>query len=74
MFSERSPILNDTENLDPTLLNELLLNLATLASVYLKTPGMIVGGLKPRLLAKSGAFVDRFATKQTTEKNNEYAL
>jgi vesicle coat complex subunit len=69
VFSERPPILSDTENLDPALLNELLLNVATLASVYLKAPGMIVGGLKPRLLVKSGAFVDRLAAKQKSENN-----
>ncbi len=73
VFSERPPILSDTENLDPALLNELLLNVATLASVYLKSPGMIVGGLKPRLLAKSGAFVDRLAAKQTSD-NNKYVF
>jgi hypothetical protein len=66
VFPERPPISNDTESLDPVLLNELLLNISTLSSIYFKSPGMIVGGLKPRALIKSAAFVDKQAAKQAT--------
>ena len=40
-------------------MSELALNLASLASLYHKPPGSIVGGLKKRILIPSPALVDR---------------
>ena len=59
LFANQPPISGEVENLDPLVLEELLLNLSTLASLYHRTPGVLVGGFKPRILLRNEAYVDR---------------
>ena len=59
LFPDRPPISGDVENLDPAVLEELLLNLSTLASLYHRPPGTLIGGVKPRMILHNEAYVDR---------------
>ncbi|XP_024394494.1 beta-adaptin-like protein B [Physcomitrium patens] len=58
VLAEKPTISDDSNNLDPSLLDDLLANIATLASVYHKRPD---------------AFVSRARAVATREEDDEYA-
>ena len=68
VFSDRPAISGESENFDPVLLTELLLNLSSLASIYHKPPSMLVGGLKTKSVIRSPAYVDRSAILNGTNE------
>jgi AP-1 complex subunit beta-1 len=58
VLAEKPTISDDSNNLDPSLLDDLLANIATLASVYHK---------------RADAFVSRARTVSAREEDDEYA-
>lgn len=48
-------ISTETDNLEPSFLDDLLLYVSSLSSVYHKLPTTFIGGIKPRKLAPSRA-------------------
>ncbi|KAJ1913511.1 hypothetical protein H4219_005190, partial [Mycoemilia scoparia] len=55
VLSEKPQISTETENMDPYLLEELLLHVSTLSAVYQKPPAMFINGAKRRALPQSSA-------------------
>ncbi|RKP40436.1 putative beta-adaptin, partial [Dimargaris cristalligena] len=53
ILSDKPDISAEAENLDPLLLEELLLNISSLAAVYHKPPATFIPGAKRRLLPAS---------------------
>jgi hypothetical protein len=52
-LSEKPQISTETENMEPALLDELLLHVASLASIYHKSPSTFLNTYKPRFLMPS---------------------
>ncbi|KAJ3029212.1 AP-2 complex subunit beta [Rhizophlyctis rosea] len=59
VLSDKPAISTETDNMEGTLLDELLLHISTLASIYHKPPNTFIGGVKQRRLIPSKAFVQR---------------
>ncbi|KXS21086.1 putative beta-adaptin [Gonapodya prolifera JEL478] len=55
VLSEKPPISTETDNLDPDFLDDLLLYVSSLSSIYHKLPTAFIGGIKPRRLHHSRA-------------------
>ncbi|KAJ1975225.1 hypothetical protein H4R34_004417 [Dimargaris verticillata] len=53
VLSEKPDISAEAENLDPVLLEELLMNISSLASIYHKPPSTFIAGAKRRHLTES---------------------
>lgn len=53
VLSEKPEISTETENIEKTLLDELLFHISTLSSVYHKVPGSFIPNAKPRYLIQS---------------------
>ncbi|KAJ3328139.1 AP-1 complex subunit beta-1 [Blyttiomyces sp. JEL0837] len=70
VLSEKPPISTETENLAPTVLEELLLNISTLASIYHKQPTTFLGNIKPKRIELSSALVVRDYSIQTNNIDN----
>ncbi|KAI8912918.1 adaptin N terminal region-domain-containing protein [Powellomyces hirtus] len=59
ILSDKPAISTETDNIDSQLLQELLLHVSTLASIYHKPATTFIGGIKPRKLMPSKALVFR---------------
>ncbi|KAJ3136978.1 AP-1 complex subunit beta-1 [Physocladia obscura] len=59
VFGDSPPISAEMENLPSQTLEELFLHISTLASIYHKTPGTFIGGLRQKKVDPSPAFVFR---------------
>ncbi|KAJ3159609.1 AP-2 complex subunit beta [Geranomyces michiganensis] len=59
ILSDKPAISTETDNIDNALLQELLLHVSTLASIYHKPATTFIGGVKPRKLMPSKALVFR---------------
>ncbi|KAJ3020609.1 AP-1 complex subunit beta-1 [Thoreauomyces humboldtii] len=59
ILSDKPAISTETDNIDSQLLQELLLHVSTLASIYHKPASSFIGGIKPRKLMPSKALVFR---------------
>lgn len=55
MLSEKPHISTETDNMDPVLLEELLLHIASLSAIYHKAPTTFIPHCKPRFLIPSPA-------------------
>lgn len=55
VLADKSGISIESDNMDNTLLNEILLNIGTLASIYHKSPLTFIKNAKPRYLHPSPA-------------------
>lgn len=49
MLGERPPISTESDNMDPALLDCLLIHINTIASIYHRPPETFIGGLKNRI-------------------------
>ncbi|KAJ3035720.1 hypothetical protein HK097_004128, partial [Rhizophlyctis rosea] len=67
ILGDLPPISTETDNMEGTLLDELLLHISTLASIYHKPPNTFIGGVKNRRLIPSKAFVHRTYNIPTAE-------
>ncbi|KAI8827060.1 Clathrin/coatomer adaptor, adaptin-like protein [Fimicolochytrium jonesii] len=63
ILSDKPAISTETDNIDGPLLQELLLHVSTLASIYHKPATSFIGGIKTRKLVKSRALVDRMVSR-----------
>lgn len=59
ILSDKPAISTETDNMDSQLLQELLLHISTLASIYHKPAPTFIGGIKARRLMPSKALVFR---------------
>ncbi|KAI9352525.1 Clathrin/coatomer adaptor, adaptin-like protein [Zopfochytrium polystomum] len=59
VLSDSPPISTETENLAPTILEDLLLHVSTLSSIYHRPLGTFIGGVKPKRIEQSSALVVR---------------
>ncbi|KAI9104755.1 Clathrin/coatomer adaptor, adaptin-like protein [Phlyctochytrium arcticum] len=59
ILSDKPAVSTETDNIDNTLLQELLLHVSTLSSIYHKPATSFIGGIKPRRLMPSKALVFR---------------
>ncbi|TPX32913.1 hypothetical protein SmJEL517_g04087 [Synchytrium microbalum] len=57
ILSDKPPISTETDNMDSALLDELLLSIATMASIYHKPAVSFIGGSKSRVVPQSRALV-----------------
>lgn len=55
VLSEKPHISTETDNMDPVLLEELLLHIASLSAIYHKAPTTFIPHCKPRFLIPSPA-------------------
>ncbi|KAI9016772.1 adaptin N terminal region-domain-containing protein [Hyaloraphidium curvatum] len=55
LFADMPTISTETDNLEPSFLDDLLLYVSSLSSVYHKLPTTFIGGIKARKLAPSRA-------------------
>ncbi|ORY98987.1 putative beta-adaptin [Syncephalastrum racemosum] len=53
VLSEKPPISTESDNIDPAFLDELLLHVSSLASIYHKSPTTFIHRYKPRYLMPS---------------------
>lgn len=53
MLSEKPHISTETDNMDPVLLEELLLHISSLSAIYHKAPTTFIPHCKPRFLIPS---------------------
>ncbi|CAM0140163.1 AP-1 complex subunit beta-1 [Umbelopsis sp. WA50703] len=75
VLSEKPQISTETDNMEPALLDELLLHVSSLASIYHKSPTTFINNYKPRYLmpspvlqrSRSSQFESTIAPSQTTE-------
>ncbi|KAJ3140785.1 AP-1 complex subunit beta-1 [Geranomyces variabilis] len=78
ILSDKPAISTETDNIDNALLQELLLHVSTLASIYHKPATTFIGGVKPRKLMPSKALVFRNQIRtglphDVPEDSNPYA-
>ncbi|KAI8890110.1 Adaptor protein complex beta subunit [Backusella circina FSU 941] len=66
VLSDKPAITTESDNLDPNFLDELLLHIGSLASIYHKNPTTFINHYKPRYLIPSPAFRQRVDTKDTS--------
>ncbi|KAJ3053492.1 hypothetical protein HK102_011691, partial [Quaeritorhiza haematococci] len=57
VLSDKPPITTESDDMDSPILEELLLHISTLASIYHKPPTTFIGGAKMRRLGQSPALV-----------------
>ncbi|KAL0079834.1 adaptin N terminal region-domain-containing protein [Phycomyces blakesleeanus] len=55
VLSDKPSISTESDNMDPAFLNELLLHISSLASIYHKSPTTFISHYKPRFLIPSPA-------------------
>ncbi|KAJ3126526.1 AP-2 complex subunit beta [Nowakowskiella sp. JEL0407] len=70
IFGDKPSISTETENMDPVLVEELLLHISNLASVYHKPPGTFLGGVKDRKVQISSAYVARTRKVENLDELN----
>jgi vesicle coat complex subunit len=59
VLSDKPAITTESDNLDPNFLDELLLHIGSLASIYHKSPTTFINRYKPRYLLPSPALRSR---------------
>jgi AP-2 complex subunit beta-1 len=59
VLSDKPAITTESDNLDPNFLDELLLHIGSLASIYHKSPTAFINRYKPRYLLPSPALQSR---------------
>ncbi|KAI8809902.1 armadillo-type protein [Cladochytrium replicatum] len=68
VLGDTPAISTETDNIEPALVNELLLYVNSLASIYHKPPSTFIGGVKDRRLVKTPALHIRDFVKRTDTK------
>ena len=69
VLSDKPAITTESDNLDPNFLDELLLHVGSLASIYHKSPTAFINRYKPRYLLPSPAL-----QKRADNNNNQPAI
>ncbi|KAJ1546298.1 AP-1 complex subunit beta-1, partial [Nowakowskiella sp. JEL0078] len=67
ILGDKPTISTETDNMEPALVDELLLHVSNLASIYHKPPGTFLGGVKERKIRPSNALVMRTFKKEVRE-------
>ncbi|CAJ0890810.1 7907_t:CDS:10 [Entrophospora sp. SA101] len=63
VLSEKPGITTESENMEPALLDELLLNISSLSSIYHKSPQTFIHHCKPHYLIQSPVLNRRYSRK-----------
>ena len=71
VLSDKPAITTESDNLDPHFLDELLLHIGSLASVYHKSPTSFISRYKPRHLIPSPALQKRSEQTYLTQQQQQ---
>lgn len=71
VLSDKPAITTESDNLDPNFLDELLLHIGSLASIYHKSPTAFINRYKPRYLLPSPALKARNGNPNSFQKPQE---
>ncbi|PKY37633.1 putative beta-adaptin [Rhizophagus irregularis] len=69
VLSEKPSITTESDNMEPTLLDELLLHISSLSSIYQKSPQTFIHHCKPRQLTVSPVLNRRYPGQQRKATN-----